>query len=192
MLITDPSLELEMQHAGPNDGGGAGVRRPEGWREATAPRRTPRRHAQAAPVTMVGNLRSEYRQPSFGQCQNEGRKPVRSFRSLLTSLLSSARLLGTVLALCIRIGDCLPQRRTLSDPATLGDHTLRDIGLDRMHLLYGHHRILFQNDVRQAVCDQRGSHPGDVAPMRLWRWDSEGEVMLNLSNNAKAVRRCSR
>jgi len=147
VLTTDPSLETEIQYAAPKDGGGAAVRRPERWHEATAPGRTPRGHAQASLVPLVGNLRSEYRLPSFGLRQNESRKPVRWFRTLLTGLLSSARLLRTALALCTRIGDCLPQRRPVWDPAMLGDHTLRDIGLDRMHLLYGHHRIFFENDV---------------------------------------------
>ena len=147
MSTTDLSLELGMQHAGPKGGGGADVRRPERHQEATAPRQTPRGQAQATPMTIVENLRSEYRLPSFGQCQNERRKADRWFRALSTSLLSSTRLPGTLLALSARIGDRLPQRRTVLDPATLGDHTLRDIGLDRMHLLYGHHRVFFENDV---------------------------------------------
>lgn len=95
---------------------------------------------------MVRSLRGEYRLPSLGQCQSECRNAVR-WLGASTSLLSSAQLLGTLLALSFRIGNRVPQRRAASDPATLDDHTLRDIGLDRMHLRYGHSRGSFQNDL---------------------------------------------
>jgi hypothetical protein len=118
------------------------VWRPERRQETMVRRQAPRGALlRLLPGPMVRRLRSKYRQLSLGRWRNGGRW----FRALSISLLSSTRLLGTLLALSVPIDNRLPLRRVVRDPATLDEHTLRDIGLDRMHLRYGRGRGFLQN-----------------------------------------------
>jgi uncharacterized protein YjiS (DUF1127 family) len=52
-----------------------------------------------------------------------------------------------VWAVCVRTYDRVLQRRTTSDLTALSDHTLRDIGLNRMDLRYGNRRMSFRHDI---------------------------------------------